>query len=273
MNKIPYLKAHGAENDFLLTRRQELPQGLDLRAAARAICERNTGVGADGWLLVDEGREGSHAVIQLFNRDGSDSEISGNGTRCVAAMLVAEDVDAEEVVIDTVAGRKSLRLLAARAELEYWFEMGMGKAVVEHVALDIEAAGGLWSATVLNVGNPQCAVLVDSFEFDWERVGAALEVHAMFPNKSNVSFYKVAEGAGAIDVLFFERGVGPTRSSGTGSTGAALAARARGLAGDQIEVRTPAGSLNVRVSREGEAYLTGPAMLVSRGEFYLRRSE
>src|SRR5438128_12584066 len=120
--KVPFTKAHGAKNDFLLTWRSEAPEG-DRAEIARAICDRHTGVGADGWMLIDPpagvAAEGS---IQLYNSDGSTAELSGNGTRCAAAFLIEQGRAASPVRVRTGAGIKTLRLLR-RGGLKFDFEM------------------------------------------------------------------------------------------------------------------------------------------------------
>jgi diaminopimelate epimerase len=270
--KIPFTKAHGARNDFVLTWREQAPRDdLGLPAVARAICDRHTGVGADGWLLVAEGREGADAGIQLWNSDGSASEISGNGTRCAAAFLIEAGRAGDHVRIATGAGLKHLTLLE-RSGLKFSLEMGMGRAVIEELhdalLLGLDAAPRLQAGdvTILNVGNPQCAVFADPFDFDWRALGAAIERHPHFPNRTNVSFVKVVDPH-TLDVLFYERGAGETMSSGTGSTGAAAAAMARGLVQNPVTVRTPAGPLLLRWEGE-EILLTGPAEISAKGEFY-----
>lgn len=237
---------------------------------AQAICDRHTGIGADGWLLVSPPPHGvdAHGAIHLYNSDGSDSEISGNGTRCAAAFLLDSGVDSQEIRIATGAGIKFLRLLGRRS-LGYEFEMNMGVPVVEdhHRYYPLTVAGKSWDTTLLNVGNPQCAVFVESFDFDWRAIGRQIEWHPQFPKRTNVSFI-VAREPNAVDVVFWERGAGETMSSGTGSTGAAAAAILRGLVTSPVQVRTPAGTLPVRWDSDG-VYLTGPAEVVAGGEFYL----
>lgn len=266
MTTIPFLKAHGARNDFLLTWKDELPPTIsNFECAAREICDRNTGAGADGWILLSHA-EGVHGAIELWNSDGSRSEISGNGTRCAAAALIesgrAPDRVGEEVLILTGAGIKSLRLLERRG-LIFSLEMNMGRAHVEELRSQIVPGA---EAVILNVGNPQCAVLVQDFEFDWRSLGAQLERNPRFPHRTNVSFVRVLDRH-TLDVRFFERGAGETMSSGTGSTGAAAAACARGLVENPVRVLTPAGPLNLRWQGE-ELFLTGPAEIVARGEFF-----
>ena len=259
--KIPFTKAHGAKNDFLLTWASEIPSG-DLIPFARAICDRHTGPGADGWLIVYPGSGDCHGQIRLFNSDGSEPEISGNGTRCAAAFLIEAGLADSDITILTGAGRKQLRLME-RAGNRYLFEMNMGSPSVE------EVQGTLLGlpVTIVNVGNPQCAVFVDDFELDWRAIGARIESHARFPNRTNVSFVKVIDEH-TIDVRFFERGVGETMSSGTGSTGAAAAAIARQAVQPPVKIETPAGPLSLRV-HGNDLYLVGPAEIVVKGEFFL----
>jgi len=260
--KIPFTKAHGARNDFLLTWRDQLPRELlDLTAAAVALCDRHTGAGADGWLLLARGGAGVDATIELWNSDGSRSEMSGNGTRCAAALLMEAGCAGEQVSIATGAGLKRLRLLERRGRT-FCFEMNMGRAVVE----ELHATAEERDAVILNVGNPQCAVLVERFDLDWQGAGARLSRHPRFPHGANVSFVRVIDRH-SIEVRFFERGAGETMSSGTGSTGAAAAARARGLVETPVRVLTPAGPLELRWEGE-DILLTGPAEIVAAGEFY-----
>ena len=260
---LPFVKAHGAKNDFLLTWRHQVPEVLEIAAVAVAICDRHIGVGADGWILLDDAKEEADAAIELWNSDGSRSEISGNGTRCAAALLVDSGRAGGDVRIQTGAGPKHLQLLERSGET-FLFEMNMGRAQIEE--RDSSLAPGR-KTVILNVGNPQCAVLVDDFEFDWQSMGAKLEHHPRFPNRTNVSFVRVIDSH-TLDVRFFERGAGETMSSGTGSTGAAAAAVALGLATSPLTVRTPAGPLTLRWQQD-DILLAGPAQIVARGEFIL----
>jgi diaminopimelate epimerase len=257
---IPFTKTHGARNDFLLTWRDELPSTFDAPAAAIAICDRHTGPGADGWLLVSQ-NPSADGAIELWNSDGSYSEISGNGTRCAAAFLIEAGNATENIGIMTGAGLKRLRLLA-RNDHEFSFEMNMGEAVIE----DLRATVLDQDATILNVGNPQCAVFVDNFNLDWRALGAAIERDPRFPKRTNVSFIRTIDEH-TLDVRFFERGAGETMSSGTGSTGAAAAAHARGLVLNPVRVITPAGPLDLRWEHQ-QILLAGPAVIVASGRFY-----
>ncbi|MGD0201244.1 MAG: diaminopimelate epimerase [Bryobacteraceae bacterium] len=266
--RIPFTKAHGAGNDFLLTWAYDAPRE-DLPGVARAICERHTGVGADGWMLVRAGGpEQCDASIRLFNADGSEPEISGNGTRCAAAFFLDTGlITAAEIRIATGAGIKHLRLIE-RDGLRFLFEMNMGRPVwtEENLRLMLPLAAGRREVAALSAGNPQCAVFVDDFDFDWRALGAEIERHPFFPNRTNVSFVRCVD-AHTIEARFFERGAGETMSSGTGSAGAVVAAILRGVAESPVRVLTPARPLDLRW--DDEVFLTGPAEITAGGEFYL----
>ena len=268
---IPFVKAHGAKNDFLLTWWKDAPGDLTLApAAAVAICHRYTGIGADGWMLVDPTPgDGFDATIKLYNSDGSAAEISGNGTRCAAALLLDNGHGSDEIRIRTGAGVKHLRMLDGK-DGTYQFEMNMGVPRVVALHESIALSGGARDATVLDVGNPQCAFVVDDFDFDWRAEGAETERHVRFPQRTNVSFLRAA-GEHAIEVRFFERGAGETMSSGTGSTGAAVTAIARGLAVSPVTVMTPAGDLVLAWGDRGApVFLEGPAQIIAEGNYRLR---
>ena len=256
---IPFTKAHGAGNDFLLTPADAVPD-IDLPSTARAICDRHTGIGADGWILI----RGN--AIRLFNADGSEPEISGNGTRCVAALLI--DGDQREVTILTGAGPKHLRLLRREGH-RFWFEMNMGSPVFDsrEIRCNIALPSGPQEVTILNVGNPQCVVFVEHFPHNWETLGAEIESHPQFPQRTNVSFVRVID-AYTIETRFYERGAGVTLSSGTGSTGAGVAAILRKVAASPLTVQTPAGE-SLQLRWDDSVYLTGPAEIIGSGEFYV----
>ena len=272
--KIPFLKAHGAKNDFLLTSVADLPRTADLTTdapladLARAICDRHTGIGADGWLHVSPGGEGAHGEIRLFNADGSVAEISGNGTRCTAAFLVHQGLSGTDVRIRTGAGVKHLRLLE-RTGLHFRFDMNMGVPEIRSQHFNLPLSTGARDVTLVWVGNPQCAVPVENFDFDWRKMGAEIESNPNFPDRTNVSFFR-ARDRHALEVVFFERGAGETLSSGTGSTGAVAAAMSRGMVESPVTVYTPAGPLEIRAEIRGnpDLYLVGPAEIIGAGEFF-----
>jgi diaminopimelate epimerase len=263
MIEIPFTKLHGAENDFLLSWADEAPSE-NLPEIARRICARTTGIGADGWMLVWRITNGLRT--RLFNSDGSEAEISGNGTRCAAAFaLLKNAASPPKVSVTTAAGQKSLRLIS-RENQRFLFEMDMGAPRLEELYARLHLAGRDWDATILNVGNPQCAIFVEELPADWRIAAAEAEAHPRFPKRSNVSLVRVVDRH-AIKAVFYERGAGETRSSGTGSTGAAAAAILRGEVHSPVEIRTPAGTLSLRW--DDSVFLTGPAELVGEGRYYV----
>jgi diaminopimelate epimerase len=258
---ILFTKAHGAGNDFLLSWVDQVSQ-VDLPSTARAICDRHTGIGADGWILIHD------SAIRLFNADGSEPEISGNGTRCVAALLIDAGRAVDQVTIQTGAGPKRLRLLR-RDGRRFVFEMNMGSPVFEtrEIRCNIPLKTGTQEVTILDVGNPQCVVFVESFPQNWEALGAQIESHPRFPKRTNVSFVRVID-AHTIETRFYERGAGVTLSSGTGATGAGVAAILRKVAASPVAVQTPAGD-SLQLRWDDSVYLTGPAEIIGAGEFYV----
>jgi diaminopimelate epimerase len=264
MSMLPVIKAHAYGNDFLYVEDADLPEG-DRAALARALCERWTGVGADG--LVTYRRTPRGAVMQLLNADGSYSEVSGNGVRGLAAVLIDVHhlVPADDtVVVETDAGEKRLRLLgrdAGRPIFRAW--MGHPTAPAE---ADLEVGGESLRVVALRVGNPQCVRLEEDLSDErMRRLGPLLERHPFFPEGTNVEFARV-ESPGRLRILIWERGVGPTRSSGTGTCAAAVAGAAFGGAGREVDVAAPGGTQRVEWHDDG-LYLTGWAEVLMRGDW------
>ena len=223
--KIPFTKAHGARNDFLLTWRETVAKPTP--EIARAICERHTGVGADGWMLVERGRGQCDAAIQLFNSDGSEAEISGNGTRCAAALLVEHGCTGERHP-DPHRRRPQAsapdRAGGAALHLRNEHGTGRGPGAALQPATRRRTArcdAGLGGQSAMRGAGGR-------FRFRLAEDGRRDRTHPHFPNRTNVSFVKPVDEH-TIDVRFFERGAGETMSSGTGSTGAVAAAVARGM--------------------------------------------
>ena len=268
---IPFIKAQAVGNDFLIVDEAALrAAGMDELGYAefsRRICDRHCGVGADGLeILLADPAEGADHAIRIFNSDGSEAEISGNGTRCVAAALMEAGDAPESLRIATRAGVKTL-LLLGREGPRFQIEMSMGRPRYkeDEIGCTLETSAGPHTATIVDVGNPQCVFLVDDFDWDWRSLGREIETHPRFPDRTNVSFVKVIDRH-TIDVRFWERGAAETASSGTGSTGATVAAILSGRCESPIRVVTTAGDLELRW--EDDVVLVGPAAVVCRGEYW-----
>ena len=260
---IPIVKGHAYGNDFLLAPESGV-DGRDLPALAQAMCSRHEGVGADGLMIYTFGP--SSVRMRLFNADGSQSEVSGNGIRCLAALAVRERPGTSRVTIETPAGEKVLELQGQNGDrLTFRASMGVPQDIRP---IELQAAGEQVQAVALSVGNPQCVLLDERLlESRLLTLGPAIEHHPKFPDRTNVSFAKV-EAPNRVRILIWERGVGPTRASGTGACGAAVAAAAYGGAARDVEVVSPGGSQRVEWLDDG-VYLTGWATLVVEGEWLL----
>jgi diaminopimelate epimerase len=255
-------KAHAYGNDFLLAPDRRLSR--DDSAIAREMCQRHTGIGADGLILYTLRDRG--ATMRLLNADGSWSELSGNGLRCVAALVArAQDLQpGMTVTIDSEAGVKALDLLARNGR-RFEFRAVMGEPT-DIRQVEINLPDETVTATVLRTGNPQCVVLGPLPASErFNALGRALSTHAMFPAGTNVEFAQV-DAPDRIRILIWERGVGPTSSSGTGSAAAAVAAASHGGASRSIDVMAPGGLQHVDWEATG-VFLTGWAELIFDGQW------
>jgi diaminopimelate epimerase len=253
------VKAHAFGNDFLLLESSELPPAADRAVLARALCSRHRGIGADGLIVFEQDSHG--ASMQLLNADGSPSEISGNGVRCLAAWIasVRHIVPGQTVEIGTHAGSKQLELLSTR-DGTYVFRAAMGPP--QHVTRTVLDVNGVAEEVVtMRVGNPQCVSLGEVTDARLHRVAAALAVHPHFPEGTNVELATV-EAPDRVRILIWERGVGPTEASGTGACAAAVAAISFGGAERDVHVVSPGGAQRVEWRSDG-LYLTGSAELLA----------
>jgi diaminopimelate epimerase len=256
---IPFVKASACGNDFLIIDGVHAP--ADLAGFSRRICDRHQGVGADGveWLFPVQDAD---VQARLFNSDGSEAEISGNGTRCVAAYLCSEQAK-EKVVIRTGAGLKTCTF-ASRHETQYEFEIAMGEPEVGD-EFSIKLATGEVQGIPVSMGNPHYVVFVNEFAQGWQAEAADIGRHQKFKQGVNVELVHPMDKRN-IDARFFERGVGETQSSGTGSCAAAVAAIVAKKAESPVRVHTSGGVQTVRW--EQQVFLRGTAQLICRGEFF-----
>ena len=258
-----FWKAHAYGNDFLYTTMQEAV-GRDWADLARRMCARTTGIGADGLILFEPTADG--ARMRLHNTDGSIAEVSGNGVRGLGAILAQQRAESPGAVItvETDAGPKRLDLQRYEAGTRRpVFRAAMGQP--ERLARqEIDVEGRLLPLVTLWMGNPQAVWLVETLEtHEMLRVGAALQHHPAFPDAVNVELARVV-APGVVEILIYERGVGPTSSSGTGSCAAAVAAAAYGGAARDLGVVAPGGRQRVEWLDDG-VYLTGWAEVVCEG--------
>ncbi|HEY1271034.1 MAG TPA: diaminopimelate epimerase [Terriglobales bacterium] len=256
---VPFVKANACGNDFLIIEGIHAP--ADLAAFSRRVCDRRHGLGADGveWLFPADDAD---IRARLFNADGSEAEISGNGTRCVAAYLAHHQAK-ERFTVRTGAGVKTCTLVS-RTEMQFNFEIAMGQPQVGD-EFSIKLAFREVRGVPVSMGNPHFVVFVEDFAPGWQAEAAEIGRHHDFKYGINVELVTVSD-PNNINARFFERGVGETESSGTGSCASAVAAIATHRARSPVQVHTPGGVQTVAWGQE--IFLRGPAQLVCRGEFF-----
>jgi diaminopimelate epimerase len=273
---ISFTKAHACGNDFLIVT-EDAAAGHDWANLTRRLCARNTGIGADGIEFFAWTGRGS-ARIRLHNADGSIAEISGNGTRCVAAWMAhainSQPGDSLEIATD--AGVRLCHVDAINTAGEFTVQVTTGMGVPLFAPRIVSLTGGLRVPGVeVSMGNPHFVILVDDADFaiagtSWQSIGEEICGHPDFPHQTNVEFVRI-HSPHQIEIRIFERGVGPTSSSGTGSSASATAAIAVHGCQSPLSVVAPGGPQTVRwagpSTGEGhELQLTGPAALIARGE-------
>ncbi len=262
---IPFVKAHACGNDFLII--EEALAGRAHADLARRLCSRNTSIGADGIEFLDR-RANGELFLRLFNADGSEAELSGNGTRCVAAWLAMSE-GLRQVALGTHGGVRDCRVVEMRGA-EYWIESAMGVPRVMPRTIVVDGVGEVPGAMV-NVGNPHFVLFVDREDFgehglSWQELGAKISTSPLFPHGTNVEFVQV-RSADEIAFRIFERGCGPTTSSGTGTCASSSAAmELRGTARELTAVAEGGAQRAVWPTKDAAMMLTGPAEIVCRGE-------
>jgi len=266
MSRIPFAKTEAHGNDFLLVAETDVEPG-SRESIARAICDRLRGVGADG-LILYRGPEGDFGdfAMTLYNSDGSQAEISGNGLRCLAAYLVYRGLASRDPVeVSTGAGKLSLSLLERR-DFAFRFRANMG-APRDLAKETLVAEGERFQVTTLSLGNPHC-VLFRSFDVaELRRVGPRLESHPRFARKTNVELVEILSPSD-IRMSIWERGVGETASSGTGSSASAVASIWNGLAKSPVRVHCPGGVMTVSWEEGSDVFLEGDAQIVAEGAYF-----
>ena len=271
---LRFVKTQALGNDFILVE-QDTSVPPDYPELARRICHRHFGVGGDGLILWTPAQD--RFRLRIFNRDGSEAECSGNGLRCVAAYLIEHGRwGKDEIRLETISGLYTLR----RVGQQYEADMGIPgltpseipfipPAPMERIVnYPLRAADGERVAiTACSTGNPHCSLFVDELNEEYvQKIGPVLERHQAFPHGTNVEFIHVLNHT-EIEVAFWERGVGTTYASGTGSCGATVASILNGKTGRDVTVHTKAGKLVVEWPEDGRLKLTSTANVVAEGRY------
>lgn len=280
---LNFIKFHGFGNDYIVIDAEQFSDPNSLGEFANRICNRHYGAGADGIAVVSPSPdEDADFQVRIFNPDGSEAALSGNGTRCAAAYLYYQKLwQAEELRLITRAGVKRYVLRADDGHGKYVFDSELGQpkfdsasipmltepALDQVVDYELAVDGETFKVTALQMGNPNCCLFVNDFnDFDWRKIGKAIENHKQFPDRTNVVFVRVKDRQN-IELRIWERGVGETTASGTCSCAAAVAAMIKEETERAIEVEMPGGHAKIQWRDDGEVVITGSAEVIYAGQW------
>jgi len=282
--KVDYSKYHGLENDFVVINQTSLRLVSErLTDFVRACCTRQTGIGADGVVLFS--LRGGRPHMRLFNADGSEAEISGNGLRILAQHLRRRGLIKERrfKVITKIGGLQVRVVSGSGLRQQTEIELAQPRFQTEKVPMKVKSKhfiqrefktnAGALIGTAVSVGNPHIVFFVDHFDFDWKAFGASVTVDKRFPEGTNVEFARIKSRTQASH-LSWERGVGPTRACATGAAAVVAAGIMSGLLDHKVEVNELAGDLHIKANSLDEPLLlTGPSLFISEGLYHFALDE
>lgn len=274
---LQFSKYHGLGNDFILVDNRHSSDPILSPEQAEKLCDRHFGIGADGVIFALPGENGTDYTMRIFNSDGSEPEMCGNGIRCMARFLADLEGDAAKSVytIHTLAG-----LITPKLEADGQITVDMGKprllageipttltaADAQAVAVPLEVAGQTWAVTTVSMGNPHCITFVeDVAAIDLEKVGPQFEHHSVFPQRTNTEFIEVVD-RGYLKMRVWERGAGITLACGTGACASLVAAVLNDKSDRKATIELPGGPLQIEWAADDRIFMTGPAERVFVGE-------
>ncbi|HKG48612.1 MAG TPA: diaminopimelate epimerase [Pyrinomonadaceae bacterium] len=280
---VRFTKFHGLGNDYLVIEADELHDVSDIGEFARRLCNRHYGAGGDGIAIIAEAdTDTADFNCRIFNPDGSEAGLSGNGTRCAVAYLYYKQLwTAEELRLSTRTGLKRyfLRGLPSPGKFLFESELGQPKFDTQSIPMSITPPldqvvdyplvvnGERFPVTAMQMGNPNCCIFVDDFDaLNWRAIGKAIEVHPQFPDRTNVVFVRPVK-SDFIELRIWERGVGETTASGTCSCAGAVAAMVNEKADRDVRVSMEGGEVRIKWRPDSEVVITGTAEVVYSGEW------
>ena len=285
MTTLPISNYHGLGNDFILVDNRASQEPMVTPEQAVAVCDRNFGIGGDGVIFVLPGTEGADYTMRIYNSDGSEPEMCGNGIRCLAKFILG--IEAEDGTLPELPHTYSIHTLAGtiRPELQpngqVTVDMGEpiltakdipttlgtpeGKAVNETLSV----GGKDWQVTCVSMGNPHCITFVDDVEaLSLAEIGPLFENHEAFPARINTEFVEVVR-PDYLKMKVWERGAGPTLACGTGACALLVASVLNEKCDRKATVELPGGNLDIEWAENNRVYMTGPATLVFSGDVYV----
>jgi diaminopimelate epimerase len=278
-----FTKFHGYGNDYLVFEAEQLARIGDLGQFAKRVCDRHYGAGADGIAIADASEnDAADFSVRIFNPDGSEAGMSGNGTRCAASYLFFHNLWSSDLLrLQTRNGIKRYHLLERSGTGSFLFQSELGEPRLDNTSIPmltdeplervidypLAVGGETVRVTALQMGNPNCCIFVDDLSaLDWRRLGPLIENHPRFPERTNVIFIRVRDREN-IEERLWERGVGETESSGTCSCAAVVASVINDKTDRRVNVHAPGGVIPIEWRADGEVVLTGRADLVYSGEW------
>jgi diaminopimelate epimerase len=275
---MKFTKMHGLGNDYVYVECLRQPSPPDPAALARQMSNRHFGIGSDGLILIEPGRDGADFTMRMFNADGSEGAMCGNGIRCVGKYVYDRGLTRKtDLRIMTAAGLRTLNLIPDGHGRVSSVAVDMGEPILEPARIPVRHDGPrvfdlplsiedrTFKITCLSVGNPHCVIPVDDLEkFPIERFGTAIERHPLFPDRINVEFVKRL-GPSELQVRVWERGSGETQACGTGACAVLAASALHGWTGREATIRLRGGDLSVRWGSDNRLWMTGPAVEVYEG--------
>jgi len=284
-----FTKFHGYGNDYVVFESDQLAAAGDLGPFAQRVCNRHYGAGADGIAVVGPSADDtSDFTVRIFNPDGSEASMSGNGTRCAASYLFFHKLwTNDQLRLQTRNGVKRYLLRERLGDGAFLFQSELGQPRFDSASIPmltnellervidypLQVGDETLRVTALQMGNPNCCIFVDDFDkIDWLRLGPLIENHPQFPERTNVIFVRVRD-RGYIEERLWERGVGETESSGTCSCAAVVASVVNEKTDRRVKVHAPGGVIPIEWRDDGEVVLTGRADLVYSGEWLPKTSD
>ena len=274
---MKFTKMHGAGNDYVYVNCFEERLPADIPGLAMAVSDRHTGIGADGLILICPSEQ-ADARMRMFNADGSESEMCGNGVRCVAKYVYDHGIAKKPTLrIETGRGVLTLQMFPGSNGTIEKVRVNMGSPILKSAEIpttlpgdppirrELEAGGRRFEVTCVSMGNPHCITYVDELNDDWVlKVGPHVERHSAFPRRVNAEFVQVISPR-EIRMRVWERGSGETQACGTGACATAVAGVLTGLTERRILAHLPGGDLELEWAESGEVFMTGPAVEVFSG--------
>ncbi len=278
-----FTKFHGLGNDYLVIESDQLAGVADLGEFACRICNRHYGAGGDGIAIIGKAEtDAADFKCRIFNPDGSEAGLSGNGTRCAVAYVYYKGLwTKDELRLSTRTGLKRYFLRGQNGPGKFVFESELGQPKFDTqtipmsitpplekvIGYPLRVNGESFPITAMQMGNPNCCIFVDDFEaLNWRRIGKSIENHPDFPDRTNVVFVRVP-GRKVIELRIWERGVGETTASGTCSCAGAVAAMVNEKADRDVRVLMEGGEVRINWRNDGEVVITGSAEVVYSGEW------